>query len=116
MEGKQPRVGGQIIARIMGIEPETTYELDAAINTSSKQVNLLLRPFDYQGKLIKEFEKKFSVLIPENKQNQWVLVSDLLAGKNTYQTPAKCRYLLLYLLVSDKQTVYWDDLFFGLSQ
>lgn len=111
MESKAPRVGGQAITAIYGLEPGREYVLDAAVKASHPSLSLMVCPFDMNGNFIKEEKKTYAINLPPENLNRWVLLSGSARPPLRFRAPAGCRYANLYLLVHDCQSVCWDDLY-----
>lgn len=111
MESRAPGVGGQAIVTIFGFEPGREYTLDAAVKAAHPRLSLMLSPFDMAGNLMGETKKTFNVELPLDNLDRWTLLSESVAAPLRFRAPAGCRYAHLYLLVYDRQSVYWDDLY-----
>jgi hypothetical protein len=111
MQGKKNGVKGQVIGRIYGIVPDKAYEFDAAVKTSDQQISFSISPVDFRGKLMAEKAIKYKIQVPHGKIDKWCVLSELSPSKIIIHTPKNCRFLIIYLLNRDKNTIYWDDLY-----
>ena len=117
MESFDAQVGGQIISgSVRGIEPGGQYELDGtvcAFNPKTCRTSVRLVPWDSRHKVMLDHIRSVSLMIPGTSKGQWVSIAEVANGKNLYTVPEDCRSLTVYLHVTGKGNVLWDDLYLG---
>ncbi len=111
MDGLAPGVGGQICCDLRGLEPGALYEIDAAVNASQPSVRFFLLPYDETDTPLADHKATFDLRVPPEHLHDWVLLSEIAADPLRFRAPAGCRYARLYLLIADRQTLWWDDVF-----
>jgi hypothetical protein len=111
MTGLAEGVGGQIIASCYGLQPGEFYEFDAAVKSSTPHISFSIKFFDYQKQLIKRKNKNIELYLPKEKIGQWTMLSDIASEQLDFTIPHDCRKMNIYLLVKNKQTVFWDDIY-----
>lgn len=112
-------VGGQIIqGDITGFVPGRAYQFDGAVRcleADGLALRVMFVAKDSRGTPIQEHRRDFRILLPAAQAGLWRAIADVANGKNLYTPPTTCRCLNVYLLISGKGTVLWDDLYFGLA-
>jgi len=117
MQGFHPAVGGQLISLgVRGFTPGETYEIDGAVcsfTPARLTPSIRVVPWDNNHECMKEHVLRLMLRVPKQNAGQWLSISEVARGRSLFTPPKGCRTITLYLHLTGKGKVLWDDLHFG---